>query len=69
MVSGNFDYVSPFLIDRVLSQAIGIVNNVNKTREGLMIEIAHAKQATRPMKMKTFEQYAVTVQHHQTLNT
>lgn len=65
---GNFDSVSPFLIERVLSSTIGKAKNINKCRDGLMVEVHTAAQAGKLCKMKKFDNFPVAVTPHSTLN-
>lgn len=65
---GDFTKVSPFLIDRYLCECVGIVKNVKKIKEGLLIESANISQSKKLLSLKHFQEDEVEVVPHTTLN-
>lgn len=66
---GNFQSVSPFLINKTLKSLVGEVKSVKKLRSGdLLVEVTTAKQAELIINCRTFGPYPVSVTPHSRLN-
>ena len=62
--------LSPFVIEKCLSAAIGTAGSVKKTRAGaLIVEVTRPGQVTAIMKMNSLFQIPVTVSPHRSLNS
>ncbi|KAG7189882.1 hypothetical protein KM043_018857, partial [Ampulex compressa] len=66
--TGNFNNISPFIIDTCLSSAIGPCKNVKKIHDGLLVETLTGEQSLKLLKLRKFHEFDVEVIPHATLN-
>ncbi|XP_055944610.1 uncharacterized protein LOC129975572 [Argiope bruennichi] len=68
--SVTFHNVSPFLVEKAISGALGSVTSTRKLRSGdLLVEVNSRKQAQQILKLTSLSTIAVSVSPHTTLNT
>lgn len=67
--SGNFQTISPFYIDRVVKEHIGVVKSIKKERGKLIIETMHTEQSEDILKLDKLGEFEITVTPHNFLNT
>ncbi|GBN76898.1 hypothetical protein AVEN_11237-1 [Araneus ventricosus] len=66
----TFHGVSPFLVEKAISSALGEVKSTKKLRSGnLLVEVNSPTQAKKVLNIKTLSTIAVTVTPHATLNS
>ncbi|GBN83147.1 hypothetical protein AVEN_102044-1 [Araneus ventricosus] len=66
----TFHGVSPFLVDKSISDTVGEVKSIKKRRSGdLLVEVASSKQSQQILKLKSMSTIPVSVSPHETLNT
>ncbi|GBM09000.1 hypothetical protein AVEN_229039-1 [Araneus ventricosus] len=66
----TFNSVSPFLVQKAVTENIGDVLSVRKLRSGdLLIEVNSRTQAQNIVKIKTFRSIPVSVSSHISLNS
>ncbi|XP_055924437.1 uncharacterized protein LOC129956538 [Argiope bruennichi] len=66
----TFHNVSPFLVEKAISGALGSVTSTRKLRSGdLLVEVNSRKQAQQILKLTSLSTIAVSVSPHTTLNT
>ncbi|GBO15260.1 hypothetical protein AVEN_146010-1 [Araneus ventricosus] len=66
----TFNSVSPFLVQRSITENIGDVSSVRKLRSGdLLIEVNSRTQAQKIVKIKTFGSIPVSVSSHVSMNS
>lgn len=67
---GNFDKVSPFIIERSISTCAGsAVKDIQKTSSGLLVETVNDNQGKKLLELKKIGTIDVEVSAHGTLNT
>ncbi|GBM46221.1 hypothetical protein AVEN_92963-1, partial [Araneus ventricosus] len=73
LISSNkdtFHGVSPFLVEKSISDTVGEVKSIKKLRSGdLLVEVASSKQSQQILKLKSMSTIPVSVSPHETLNT
>ncbi|GBL75199.1 hypothetical protein AVEN_194438-1 [Araneus ventricosus] len=66
----TFESVSPFLVQKTVTNAIGEVTSIRKLRSGdLLVEVNSRKQSQQLLKLKALESFPVSVSAHRTLNS
>ncbi|GBM86427.1 hypothetical protein AVEN_43387-1, partial [Araneus ventricosus] len=66
----TFHGVSPFLVEKAISSALGEVKSTKKLRSGdLLVEVNSPTQAKKVLSIKTLSTIAVTVTPYATLNS
>ncbi|GFW55880.1 uncharacterized protein TNCV_4390231 [Trichonephila clavipes] len=66
---GTFSTVSPFLIEKAITGAIGEVKSIRKMRSGdLFLEVSSSNQATALIKLQKLAHLELTVAPHTNLN-
>ncbi|KAG7196346.1 hypothetical protein KM043_018792 [Ampulex compressa] len=66
--TGSFSNVSPFLIDRILTNLIGKVNKVRKMKDCLLVETLNDRQSKILLALKEFGNMSVHTFAHKSLN-
>ncbi|GBN56488.1 hypothetical protein AVEN_119340-1 [Araneus ventricosus] len=66
----TFHSVSPFLVEKAITETVGEVKSTKKLRSGdLLVEVHSRKQSQQIVKVQTFSNIPVTVSPHASLNS
>lgn len=66
---GDFTKVNPFIIEKNLYSLIGSPRNVNKIKDGLLVETVSTAQSRRLLEVDMLGEFPVVVFPHNNLNT
>ncbi|GBO21671.1 hypothetical protein AVEN_215019-1 [Araneus ventricosus] len=66
----TFESVSPFLVQKTVTNAVGEVTSIRKLRSGdLLVEVTSRKQSQQLLKLKALASIPISVSAHRTLNS
>ncbi|GBM29437.1 hypothetical protein AVEN_143918-1 [Araneus ventricosus] len=66
----TFHTVSPFLVEKAITETVGEVKSNKKLRSGdLLVEVQSLKQSQQIVKLKKFSTIPITVSPHASLNS
>ncbi|GBN67013.1 hypothetical protein AVEN_86926-1 [Araneus ventricosus] len=66
----TFHTVSPFLVEKAITETVGEVESTKKLRSGdLLVEVQSRKQSQQIVKLKKFSNIPITVSPHASLNS
>ncbi|GBN22689.1 hypothetical protein AVEN_68028-1 [Araneus ventricosus] len=69
-VNETFHTVSPFLVEKAITETIGEVKSTKKLRSGdLLVEVHSRKQSQQIVKVKNFSNIPISVSPHASLNS